>query len=353
MPTSVSRGSRLGRSVLLSVGAPLVAAACTGASAPLAHAPEPVGGRPAPAASAAAAAVTPCELPSPSRGGFEHSRSGLVVALGKPHHGAVDPIVAAGESAEIYAKFTYGPLSKDLEHEPVEVSASLDPVEPGACPGFKHRGVARTSGDGAVRIALPATPAPGRYPFVLTVAGDASAAVGAVWVVAPAQRIVIFDVDGTLTEGDEALVEQLISGVSPPPRAGAAAVAQRHVALGATPVYLTGRPTVLAGMTRAWLREHGFPEGPVLTTTTAAAAMPTEDGVQRFKQDAITRLLERGLVVERAYGNALTDICAYARAGLPPAATFIAGSHGGKGCDGGPPTVAVASYEALLPALER
>lgn len=319
-------------------------------SPPPAAAPGSAAGSP-PAAAPDAAAVSTCPAPTFAAGAFAHKRSALVVMTGGPHHGAVDPVVLPGEAAEIYAKFTYGPTSKDLEGERVVMLRSESPVAGAGCPTLSPHLAAVTDRDGVVRFPVPAGSAPGRYPFVLGVEGDHTLAEGAVWVVPAAARVVIFDIDGTLTEGDEALVEQILSGHSPPPRAGAAAVAHRHLELGALPIFLTGRLAVLGALTRGWLSEHGFPPGPVITTTSASAAMPTADGVQRFKHETLTRLLERGVVIERAYGNAVTDICAYARAGIPPEKTFIAGSHGGEACDGGPPTVAVASYEDLLAAL--
>jgi len=51
-----------------------------------------------------------------------------------------------------------------------------------------------------------------------------------------------------------------------------------------------------------------------------------------------------GVVVAAAYGNALTDVCAYAEAGIPPARTFIIGPHAGAACDRSSVTQAVRTY---------
>jgi phosphatidate phosphatase PAH1 len=281
---------------------------------------------------------------------FQRKRTALTLSMGRPHHGVIDAVVGVGEPAVMQAKFSYGGISKDLSEEKVAVFRG-GLTEPGACATWQPAHALTTDTNGVARVEVPPSDQPGRFPLAFVVVGDGSAAMGNVWVLRAAQPVVVFDVDGTLTEGDEALIEQVLTGVSPPARAGAAEVARRHVALGAIPIYVTGRPSFLAGLTRAWLSEHGFPEGPVLTTETRQEAMPTADGVQRFKQHTLTDLGQRGRI-ERAYGNAITDVCAYRAAGIPPENTFIVGTHAGSGCDGGPPTQAVRSYRDLLSTLQ-
>jgi hypothetical protein len=332
----------------------LVAFACSAEPPPN---PRPA---PAPMATAHASAVTtpsptpsPCTPPAIARRSWNHKRSALVASLGKPHHGAIDPIVLAGELVSVPAKFTYGAVSKDLQDEDILLLRAKRPVAAGACAAWHPDGAGRTDDDGRVIVPLgESLRAPGRYPFALMVAGDDTMAMGAAWVVAPKQRVVVFDIDGTLTKGDEALVEQLLSGHSPEPRSGAAKVVNELAANGALPVYITGRPHLLAGMTRAWLTEHGFPPGPVRMTTDTGAAMPTDDGVQKFKLETLRMLQDKGVVIERVYGNAVTDICAYAQAGIPANVTFIAGRHGGEGCEGSGPSQAIGSgYDAHLTTL--
>ena len=267
--------------------------------------------------------------------------------LGSPHHGALDPIVASGDIADVAAKFTYGPTSKDLEDEQVIVFEAGSTVA-GDCPKWRRTGYSVTDEDGALTIGLEDMHKPGRYPFEIVVAGDGTSAHGAAWVLEAGARVVVFDIDGTLTEGDEAIVEQVLSGVSPQPRSGSAAVARKLAKGGAQIVYITGRPLVLANLTRAWLSDHGFPPGPVRTTTTSQQAMPSEQGVQQFKLRVLQDLLRLGVVIERAYGNAVTDICAYAQAPIAPENTFIVGRHGGEACGDAAPSQAVRSYDEHL-----
>ncbi len=68
-----------------------------------------------------------------------------------------------------------------------------------------------------------------------------------------------------------------------------------------------------------------------------------------FKAGVLEDLTARvGLRFVAAYGNAPTDICAYAEAGIDPAVTNIVGSHGGEACDDGEPTQAVSDYRDHL-----
>lgn len=305
----------------------------------------------------ASASATParCAPPVVASRPWKHRRTSLFTAAGDPHHGASDPITVVGEDIIVRGKLAYGKVSKDLEDEAVVLMRARDPIDPksnGACPVWQREGVGFTDADGRVSITSAAPSTAGAFPFALVVPGDGSSAEGVAWVLPSGQRIVVFDIDGTLTQGDEALFEQLMTGYSPPPRSSASAVAQRLAAGGASIVYITGRPDIFAGLSRAWLTQHGFPRGPVELTATRAAAMPSEDGVQQFKLTVLEALRDKGLVIERAYGNAVTDICAYAKAGIPPDETFIAGRHGGEACEGGAATQALGeNYDAHLSTL--
>jgi hypothetical protein len=53
-----------------------------------------------------------------------------------------------------------------------------------------------------------------------------------------------------------------------------------------------------------------------------------------------------------AYGNATTDICAYAEAGISAAVTYIAGKHAGEACGDGEPTQPIANYRDHAETLE-
>jgi phosphatidate phosphatase PAH1 len=90
-------------------------------------------------------------------------------------------------------------------------------------------------------------------------------------------------------------------------------------------IYLTNRPHPLRVETRTWLAEKMMPTGPVITsngTASDAAAYKTV-WLQRMTQTF-------GWQIVAAYGNASTDITAYANAGIPKSETFIVGPLAGS-----------------------
>ena len=58
--------------------------------------------------------------------------------------------------------------------------------------------------------------------------------------------------------------------------------------------------------------------------------LPSTAGVGGYKADYLADLQLAGLHLEVAYGNAATDVFAYAEAAIPNDATFVLGRHGGE-----------------------
>jgi hypothetical protein len=131
---------------------------------------------------------------------------------------------------------------------------------------------------------------------------------------------------------------------------GADDVARRWANLGYLPVDVTGRPYPLRNLTFRWLIERRFPQGPVITVGTLTDAVPSEAHVGAFKLRAVRELLAAGLRLHRAYGNAATDVCAYARAGIAPARSYIVGPPR-RGCDAFAAPNALPSYVEHLPSI--
>jgi phosphatidate phosphatase PAH1 len=264
----------------------------------------------------------------------------------------VEPIVNPGAALAVAGKFAYGVISKDLEDEDVTLFVRLPGADP--CGAWREVGTATTDSDGRATVAVdPAlVPEPGHYDFRLVVLGDQTDARGALWVVEPGTAFVLFDVDGTLTIGDAELFEQILLGQNPEMYTSADTVAQTWFDAGYQPLYVTGRPYFLNPATRTWLAQRGFPQGPVRTTDDLQQALPTADGVQTYKREYLRGLMaDAGIVIPAAYGNATTDICAYAQAGLDPASTWIIGPNAGGACEGFAATQALADYPSHLPAL--
>jgi hypothetical protein len=314
-------------------------------------------GDPVPAAASAGIAAQDgrapfrsCErLPfaTPVPGSFAHTRSSLLATGMSPLHFVQDVIAVPGARVTIEGKFSYGDIGKDLEDEPVRLHL-------GDCDAWTEVGGARTDDDGRARVELEAPTASGSFALRFSVDGDASGA-GAKLVVAPAgTRVVVFDIDGTLTVHDREInrevlddyFEDLYDGdYVPEGWRGGPELTRAWADKGYLLLYVTGRPYWLLDKSRAWLDDRGYAPGIVRTTLRHRDVVPSVDGVGEFKRDFFRGVLDTGWIVEAAYGNATTDVWAYGEAGIAKERTFIIGPHAGK--DG---TQAIApDYESHLP----
>jgi hypothetical protein len=246
----------------------------------------------------------------------------LTTAAGVANHSAQDPIATRGVGIVLHGKFAYGAISKDLEDERVRVWID-------DCTGWRALGDARTDDDGRVAVAAPDLGGPGVYEARFQVLGDGSETRALVWVLPVGTRLVIADVDGTLTPSG-GLPRQILDGsYVPPEMPGAIDLTHAHAARGHVVLYLTGRPYWLTERTRDWLDGYGFAAGPVHMGDDNIAGVPTEGGVGEFKRDFVADLLTAGYAIDAAYGDARTDVFAYLDAGVPPELTWIIGRNGG------------------------
>jgi len=161
----------------------------------------------------------------------------------------------------------------------------------------------------------------------VVVEGDGSCATHGVFLWPAGVQVVIADVDGPLTTGDAELFSQLNDVSYDPKRMGAATeLLQAWAAKGYLVIYLTARPHDFRTFTRAWLAQHAFPFGPVIT----ADSLVFGDSATAYKLKVLNGFLSGlGWKVAAAYGNATSDIDAYEKAGLNKAITFIVGDHAG------------------------
>jgi len=290
-----------------------------------------------------------CHAPSVQAGEWVHSTLvHLTTGQGDAHHGAADVVINPGDAAKVSARFAYGPFLKDLEDE--NISAWIEVAE---C-SWQPLGVSLTDDSGTVTFSVPPSlaAAPGRHDIRFEVNGDGSDVYSSVWVEDAGQPAVIFDIDGTLTSSDTELFKNILLGDDPEMYESASDVAWAYADRGYQVIYITGRPVYLDGRSRHWLADHDFPRGPLKLVIDTNEALPFEAFVGAFKQRTIEALQdEQGLAIDFAYGNATTDICAYAGSEIPTTSTFIIGTNGGGACNGGAPTQAVASYPEHLLAL--
>jgi phosphatidate phosphatase PAH1 len=174
----------------------------------------------------------------------------------------------------------------------------------------------------------------------LRVLGDGTGADAKLGVFPAGARVVVFDVDGTLTTEDPEVQKEVLDALFadvqsgdrvPEARPGGKEVTRAWAAHGTPIVYITGRPYWLTAQTRRWLQEGGFAPGYLRTTDDHLEVLPTPGGVGAFKAKTLSLMVSRGLEIEAAYGNALTDVGAYEKANVPKDRSFIVGPHAGAG----------------------
>jgi hypothetical protein len=254
---------------------------------------------------------------------FRHTASSLL-ALTEPNHSTQDVIPAPDEPFALGGKFTYGPLSSDLEDEDVRVW--LDD-----CDTWRTLGDFTTDGDGRVSVDVPFTLSAGVYEAHFRVLGDGTTTTAFVWVLPSGTRVIVTDIDGTLTASDSELFMQILDGDHvPEPYPGAVDLTTAHADGGSIVVYLTGRPYWLTQKTREWTRDLELAPGPLHVADSNDEALPGEAGVGRYKLEWLEALVLRGIVVDFAYGNAATDLSAYLGAGFEPDTIWMIGDLAGE-----------------------
>jgi hypothetical protein len=248
---------------------------------------------------------------------FRHFSSKLIAALGAPKHRGIDLVASvAGATQTLEGRITYTLADKDLEDEDVELFACFE----GA---WTPVGTARTDDDG--RFALPlsgATRLPlGMRDLFVSVVGDRTGVPFLGYVAPEGTRLILSDVDGTLTSSENAFFETILLGTEPDARAGAARAYTAATARNYQMVYMTARGTQYTTETRDWLTHKGFPRGP-LRLAASFITLPGGDTVD-YKTRTAEALAAAGLELAAGVGNRGSDITAYGNAGIAPDRIFI------------------------------
>lgn len=153
------------------------------------------------------------------------------------------------------------------------------------------------------------------------------------------KQVVVTDIDETLTTSDAEFVQQLLDpDYDPAMRAGGPELMQGYAERGFAIHYLTARArTLVVGedtsceqATVDWLVGHGFPWGEGRAWLSLADELVSGEDTSAYKAAAIGDRQDQGYTYAYAYGNAPTDIEAYAQAKIAPAETFIIGPHAGE-----------------------
>lgn len=165
-------------------------------------------------------------------------------------------------------------------------------------------------------------------PVYAVLEADGSCAAHYDYLMPAGTKIILTDIDGTLTLSDEELFSEINDGAYVPKENGSASVLMNTWAeKGYQIVYLSARPHAFRAETRSWLGGKDYPVGPVITANT----LVFDESARDYKSAWVTRLTEEfGWEIVAAYGNAESDIQAYEDAGVPKDITFIVGPFAGS-----------------------
>ncbi len=140
-------------------------------------------------------------------------------------------------------------------------------------------------------------------------------------------KVVIADIDGTLTLSDNELFAWFADEEHVPvAREDADRLLQTWADKGYGVVYLTGRPHPLRGWTRGWFEDGEMPWGPLKT----APELLSSFAAVQYKGGFLTSIQEElGWEIVAAYGNSTGDIQGYEAGGVPKEITFTVGEGAG------------------------
>jgi hypothetical protein len=255
--------------------------------------------------------------PVAERGAFRHFTSELIAALGDPRHRGFDLVASPQATTQVLEGWiSYTLADKALEDEDVDVFAC-------GAGQWQRVGTARTDDEGHFALALSGGD---RLPLGMrdlfaSVVGDRTGVRFLGYVAPEGSPVIVSDVDGTLTSSENAFLETIVLGSEPDARAGAAQAFTGAAGRGVPVVYVTARGNQYTTATRAWLRDKGFPRGPVRLSP-SFITLPGGDTVE-FKAQAFEALSAAGLALVAGVGNRASDVAAYTSAGLAADRIFI------------------------------
>lgn len=245
--------------------------------------------------------------------GFRSARHAIVTRFARPAHRGYDLISTSTDEQVLRGKLAYGVVDKTLTREDVELYACI-------AGDWRSLGTARTDDRGvfAVRLEGAARLPVGLRNIYASVVADRSGMHFVAYIAPAHSRVVVSDVDGTLTASESSFVKAVLLGKGVGAQPGAAEALQFAAKSGYQVVYVTARGDRFTDATRAWLARNGFPRGPVRL----APSFLVKPGASTiaYKERALRDLTPFEV---RALGNRHTDVAAYGRSGIKAEHIFI------------------------------
>jgi hypothetical protein len=190
--------------------------------------------------------------------------------------------------------------------------------------GWVALGRTQTGDDGSYDLPDTGYTAPNGSPVYTMLEADDTCATSYDMLLPPGSKVVVTDIDGTLTTSDQELLTQLSDESYVPMMMGAANTLMQTWSMKGYPiVYLTARANEFRAETAQWLGEDSFPIGVTITGSNSSDA-------QAYKTVWLQRMVtDFGWDIVAGYGNEDTDILAYQAVNMPDSQIFIVGPMGG------------------------
>ena len=317
--------------------------------------------------------ATSLQCPSPGALPFRLSSSGfqkstnkaLVVDQPRNKDEASDTLGnPGGLTASVYLADSERPSAAPVDYHGAKARTTLDgglfakplpgenvslwSYDPGQA-AWQAVGRGKTGDDGSYDLPATGFVAPNGRPVYAVLEADGSCATHFDYLLPPGAKVIVTDIDGTLTTDDSEIIKQIADDTHVPALMTAGdRLMQAWAMKGYTVVYLTARTHILREESRGWLADLGFPDGPMITENGG----PTADVYKTLWMKRMINDFQWNVVA--AYGNADTDITAYANAGIPKDHTFIVGPLAGSSGTVAIPnmdfTQHIASFVAAQPA---
>jgi HAD superfamily, subfamily IIIB (Acid phosphatase) len=246
-----------------------------------------------------------------------------------------------GPYASIFLADSQSPTTDPIDYHGIEaVTGSDQGIESSVIPGewvsawyydtgsasWTSIGRMQTADDGSYDFPSTGYTAPNGSPVYTMLEADGTCAASYNLLLAPGSKVVVADIDGTLTLSNQEFLTQLSDVTYVPKMMGAANTLMQTWSMKGYPVvYLTARANEFRAETAEWLAMDDFPVGATITGNDSDSS-----NAQAYKTVWLQRMVtDFGWDIVAGYGNEDTDIAAYQAVNMPDSQIFIVGPYGG------------------------